>query len=87
MVKAADEMSDQVVQMSTVETKFRSALTDTDPGVVMTAIQVMKTVVALKASQGTTKHAVLIENKALKWTKDWLFFLSQALMSTEDIMT
>ena len=50
MIKAAHDDGEEVVQLSTVETKFRSALTDTDPGVVMTAIQVMKTAMALKSS-------------------------------------
>ena len=52
MIKAAHDDGEQVVQLSTVEAKFRSALTDTDPGVVMTAIQVMKTAMALKSSKG-----------------------------------
>ena len=52
MIKAAHDDGEQVVQLSTVETKFRSALTDTDPGVVMTAIQVMKTAMAIKSSKG-----------------------------------
>ena len=58
MIKAADER-EQIVQLSVIESKFRSALTDTDPGVVMTAIQVMKTVLVLKTSQGSQPYILL----------------------------
>ena len=48
ILKHKDSQDDLQSLLGPCEAKFRLALTDKDPGVVMTSIQVMKTVVGLK---------------------------------------
>ena len=48
ILKHKDSQADLQSLLGPSEAKFRLALTDKDPGVVMTSIQVMKTVVGLK---------------------------------------